>query len=501
VQFERLVPAAVLSSAVLLALGEGGTARGDDYFLTIGGGPSPYSNQVSLEKNTLFFQRMLGGLGVAADRHTVLFSDGSDPDRDLHYYDPAKPLPRANELLAALSGNEEYLRYLFRNHAVPAVAGASNKAAVRKWIADHTATLKPGDRVFVYITGHGGKGKPEDNAHFYLWRRETMNVEELAAEFDKLPPEVAVVTVMVQCYSGAFANLIFQGGKPAGEFSPANRCGFFATVQTRGAAGCTAEIEEEGYKEYSSYFLPGLCGQTRNGTRIEPPDYNHDGTISFAEAHAYALCAADTIDIPVKTSDAFLRKYSRLGKAGDGLMTLDTPYDELMGLAGPCEREVLDRLTAEFNLTGSDRIARARRRGEELDKQRRELEQQAGRKRHQLNPIRKAMFDEIQDHWPELRNPWRPGIAELLQAEGEKIVRAISSQAEFKRFQHLQGEIEKLGDEGSRMERLWAKTQRMLRVAENVALAANLPKLATREVQERYERLQAAEAGALQSPR
>ena len=51
-------------------------ARGADSFLVIGGGNSPSNNQVSLEKNVLFFQHVLNdaiGKSASAD---VLFSDG-----------------------------------------------------------------------------------------------------------------------------------------------------------------------------------------------------------------------------------------------------------------------------------------------------------------------------------------------------------------------------------------------------------------------------------------
>jgi hypothetical protein len=47
------------------------------------------------------------------------------------------------------------------------------------------------------------------------------------------------------------------------------------------------------------------------------------------------------------------------------------------------------------------------------------------------------------------------------------------------------------------LDRRWAKCQRFLRVAEDVALSANLPKVAPPEVVERYKEMVAAEAGTL----
>src|SRR5690606_27017127 len=57
-----------------------------------------------------------------------------------------------------------------------------------------------------------------------------------------------------------------------------------------------------------------------------------DGKVSFAEAHAYAVITSKTIDIPIRTSDAFLRKYSHLGKQSASGEDGETP--SLFGLFG-----------------------------------------------------------------------------------------------------------------------------------------------------------------------
>src|SRR5689334_12150132 len=50
-----------------------------DHFLTFGGGDSASHNQVSLEKNVLYLQRVLNELGVSPASHDIYFSDGTDP--------------------------------------------------------------------------------------------------------------------------------------------------------------------------------------------------------------------------------------------------------------------------------------------------------------------------------------------------------------------------------------------------------------------------------------
>ena len=114
---------------------------------------------------------------------------------------------------------------------------------------------------------------------------------------------------MVQCYSGGFANFIFKDGDPKNDLSKQPRAGFFATVEDRVAAGCTPDIREENYREYSTRFWEALCGETRMGQKVEQPDYNKDGKVSLSEAHTYVIINSQTIDIPIKTSDVFLRKF------------------------------------------------------------------------------------------------------------------------------------------------------------------------------------------------
>ena len=62
----RSLALALLAAVVMLVPGERADAR--QYFLTIGGGYNPSGNQVSLEKNVLFFQRLLDEQGLAVIR-------------------------------------------------------------------------------------------------------------------------------------------------------------------------------------------------------------------------------------------------------------------------------------------------------------------------------------------------------------------------------------------------------------------------------------------------
>jgi len=64
-------------------------------------------------------------------------------------------------------------------------------------------------------------------------------------------------------------------------------------------------------------------------------------------------------------------------------------------------------------------------------------------------------------------------------------------------LEQLAEQLADLEDEDSALERKWVKCQRLIRCAESVALAANLEKVATEEIRQRFEDLIAAESGTL----
>src|SRR5262245_57254886 len=104
----RTVPAVLLAAFFCLAVA---AASAGDHILTIGGGYAPSGNQVSLEKNVIFFRQVLAELKLDHVPHDVLFSDGDSPGRDVQYFDPSESVPRVNQLLARVFGDEKHLEH------------------------------------------------------------------------------------------------------------------------------------------------------------------------------------------------------------------------------------------------------------------------------------------------------------------------------------------------------------------------------------------------------
>ena len=301
--------------------------------LIVGGGPDNMHNQVAIESNVRYVDKLLPH---STPRH-ILFADGDPSNQDVQYQDAANVIH-------------------YRAPNLPRLDGPAVLANVQQEIASLAQDVqsRPKDPVLLYFTGHGSPSRPGfENNRYDLWSGQSIDVRTLARAVEAFPVEAPLTLVMVECYSGAFANLLFEHGDPANSLSPHHICGFFASVPQRMAAGCTPEVNEANYRDFTSYFFAALTGIDRLGKPVTGADYNRDGHVGMDEAYAYALIHDDSIDTPMCTSDVFLRHF------------VTTPHEEVFGTAfssverwaTPAQRAVLRALSEATNLTGEVRLA------------------------------------------------------------------------------------------------------------------------------------------------
>jgi hypothetical protein len=476
-------------------LGDGSDAAARDFFLTIGGGYASDGNQASIEKNVQFVASVLAGQGVAAEQQAVYFADGLDTDADLQVRDVAT-VPKANRLMAEFFGTEQDLGLHYRNHAAPHERGSTDPANIRRWFSEIGPTMQAGDRLVLYVTAHGEpsreRGNPYETA-ILLWNRDRLTVSELVDLLDELPEGVSVATIMVQCYTGGFARIIYNDADPEQGLSPQRRCGFFATVHDRVAAGCTPDVDKASYVEYSSYFWAAIGGRTQSGEPIERPDYDGDGRLSFAEAHAYTVLHADTIDLPLKTSGEFLSVESQFADAEhSGLLAQEAPYDVVRELATPAERAILDGLSAELGLEGAERIAAAEREGKERRGRFR------GRFRgrspgRSARRLRQSIADDLRERWPELANVLNPGAIELLTTRSAEFIAAVEQHPSYREYRQQADAAATTPDPDKRR----VKFERFVATAEDIILRENLRRLGDAQRMAQYEAIVAAESGGI----
>lgn len=181
-------------------------------FMIFGGGGAPSYNEIAIEKNIFYFQRTLKVLSPSGNwnnRTHIWFANGNDGRKTVRYID----------------GDRER----FKAPTVTPIVGSATRSNLNLALKTEAESTSP---LFFYFTGHGSHNlQDEHNNSIILWDEQSMPVRQFTTQLDAMPTEKPFVAVMVQCYSGSFANLIYQGGNPQRGIAMHDRCGFFCDCQ------------------------------------------------------------------------------------------------------------------------------------------------------------------------------------------------------------------------------------------------------------------------------
>ena len=473
-----------------------------DYLLTIGGGYAPSGNQASLEANVVFFQQVVRDRHTATTEHLIYFADGFDKKDDLQVLIPKSKTdsPAIDFLNDVFDLNRDQITY--RDHQVPNIRGGLNPSAVRKGFDEITEKLMAGDRLIVYVTGHGSAAKGNDphNTSITCWDKRALSMRSFSEWLDHVPETVPVVMIMAQCYCGGFANTMFVDGDADKGLAEHLRAGFFAQRHDLPAAGCRPDIEND--EEYSSYFWGAFMGRSRTGKPIEHVDCNGDNKISFAEAHAYAVVASQTIDIPLKTSEAFLRKYSRIAgyedsiessesetkqgsTSGPELLYISGTVDEIASKGTPDQRRMVIGLANQLQIPLEADVSRVFL----LNNEQHDLYRQSRRSsRRGRGSRRRDLRAEIIEKWPEIANPNTWAKLDWLKADqSELFLQQARQLPNFQAFQQSQTDRKDLAEKSTVAELNEVKFRRLIYSLETIVYAQNLPFVASPEEIEKYQ--------------
>ena len=352
----------------------------------INGGERPESNYLSHLHHLEDMVDLLRRRGIPSERIHVFSADGSDPAVDLTTRDP---MPADFWIL---EGTEIGTRLrpqprLVDTRLAEVRLHAARRQELWRWFESSSAHVRPGDRLLLFVTDHGtGDAADMENGAISLWH-EKLTVRELRDMLGRLPRGARVVTVMSQCYSGAFANLMDSGtGTPAGDV-----CGFFSTGAGQKAYGCYPEGRDRDKIGHAFEFIEAL--QTRETT---------------AEAHADVLERDDTPDAPLRTSDAYLARLVATEAAARGV-AVQTLTDGLLAqawrqrAAWEPELRLLDRIGAAFGTFSPRSLAEVAAREEEIEAVARPMATYADTWKDALGPLKEAAVREFLRAEPEWR--------------------------------------------------------------------------------------------------
>lgn len=267
----------------LLFLGKKKRGPLTDAILLNGGGETS-SNYFSHHLHIRMMRELLLKRGLSSNRIQIFSSDGENPRpdqvltkslpmswlwRELPEWQLLDPMKRINTTLAGARMLPARQRYL-------------NQGFSR--LARKVKARKRSSTVLMFVTDHGTKGRGPWGNKIELWKQQ-LNVRSLRRMMEKLGSRTRVVSVMSQCYSGGFANLLYRPNWQV----HGNRCGFFSTVANREAYGC---FPETATKDRVGHAYRIIRSMRRANT--------------YEEAHEKVLTSDLTPDVPISTSDIYL---------------------------------------------------------------------------------------------------------------------------------------------------------------------------------------------------
>ena len=477
--------------------------------LTVGGGPMPQLNQVAIESNVRYVDQIL----PKSATHRILFADGKPDSAHVLYLQPdEKPGPGEQAVRILLEGSRTGTQK-FRKPELRAIDGPTRKENIRSEMGRLAEAGK--GPILLYFTGHGERGQDVNNNFYSLWVGEqkppmpptnpaegnapetrnapsradgVLTVRELAAELKKIPADRPVTLVMVQCYSGAFANLLFEGGNPQNGLVDRPFCGFFATTPDRMAAGCTPEINEADYRDFTSYFFAALVGKDRTGKAVTATDFDKNGVIGMDEAFIYSLINEESLDVPVITSDFFLRKFVVM--KDDEVAA--TPYSKVREMATPAQRGALDALSAAVNATGEDRLetALADYRARRVEEGRGHASRTTGERDAQNYLTQQRQ--RIMGQFPQLERV--RSYEEYLKVRKDIVAKLDEQPALVEEIVKNNSLMQTQQNEKTKDELIGARWLRLFRLAKSVVLENKLRKSGDTALMQQYDRLRSMES-------
>lgn len=363
--------------------------------IVLNGGGDRAGNYYSHSVHLRAILALLDAAKVPQENVTIFASDGEDPTPDL----AVRELRPDGEEVWILEGTGldmtlgEPIDYVDTD-LKGRPARPATRAELDRWFADEGRELRAGDTLLLYVTDHGTRGEkgPRDN-RISLWGRgESLSVDELKPLLGRLDPGVRVVALMSQCYSGGFGLL---AADPSGELPSGNYCGYYSSTPDRPAYGCYAENRGADDVGHSVRFIESL-----------------DADGDFPAGHRHTLASDHTPDVPLRTTDVFLRdRLARAAKAKgvEPEVFTDSMLAEAWRDKSRYESDIrlLDRLGQIYGFASPRSIVEVDARLQQLPEVGDAIEEHAEAWTQARNDVARANLKRFLDSEPE----WRSRVA------------------------------------------------------------------------------------------
>jgi hypothetical protein len=445
------------------------SSSGPLHFLALGGGPTPESNEVSLEQDIELVRRGLPPPGL------VLFAGGSGSAsvRELDPSPKGDPVKLAlGDLFAPRAGRQSRYR---------APRFAAERATLVNLEARLSEALAVGDTpLLLYVAGHGDQGpSPEQNA-VAVWGGHSLSVVRLAELHEQHQRPLRVLAT--SCFSGGFAELAFAGANAAaGQPSSVLRCGLFAGTADRETSGCDPNPNRRAQESYALHVAHALAGSRKDGSPLPLAlaDYARDGALGLLDAHTFARIQAVSIDVPTTTSERWLRHVQPGSAAIDPALL-------------PEEMAVVEQLGKSLGLADE---AAVQQRWQQLDQQMAELDDAIAAAEEEVGAKAIGLATLLLERWPVLDDPFHPDFEAALAQNRGAIEAALATTPEARVRAEASLRAQESYDRWGQLGVEEARVLRVLRAYETLHQAAALMKRGGAEARQ-YQRLLACERAA-----
>lgn len=372
-------------------------------WIVAGGGPTPESNEVSIEDDLALASNTLTGPGrllYAGGARTMAVrveagGVAGDPlvQRLGRIFDP-RPARGSK----------------YQKTRLDADGPATADALLREI---RTAVASEGAPLTVWISGHGDRGETAAQNAVLLWGNDVLTPVDLAVALDEAPLRRQTRFVMTTCFSGGFAELAFAEANAEQPAVEGDVCGLFASTWDREAGGCDPNPDRGRHDGYAVHFLNALAGTTRDGKPIAKVDvdFDGDGNVSYLDAHTWARLHSGSIDVPTTTSERWLRQ---IAADAPDVATVAEPHEDAV------VRELEERLGVSAESDARDRLAA-------IEAQLADLREAEASAAEAEGAAYRAVAAELLSRWPVLNDPWHPDWPAVIEKDRKAIEGHLAS--------------------------------------------------------------------------
>lgn len=160
------------------------------YAIILSGGHSKYANYERYWNDCSFvYQTMVNKYGVPKSNISVVMSDGTDPDADMH----------------TTTGGFKSSPLDLDNDGLPDIQYAATRANVKKVLSNLSKKIRKDDHLFFYVIDHGGTTDYKNQSYICLWDGESLHDYELANWLRLFNDKSVYINALLgQCFSGGF---------------------------------------------------------------------------------------------------------------------------------------------------------------------------------------------------------------------------------------------------------------------------------------------------------